>query len=192
MVCVFLSNNTWSCDIILKCIVSMQNRWKCIRKRAVRLTWETSLATWPGTLSCPVMVEKENIFLNPTFSSSALFFNPHFFPTKTLRVSLPFVCASFRSPPPQRRALQRQGAPFSAQSDRKRTGSRCTAGYAQSMCRPLGACCARLVVFQLYPNSTVSPPPHRSPSLSFAHSTILVLSVQTFTVVRLRAALFVQ
>lgn len=138
------------------------------------------------------MVEKENIFLNPTFSSSALFFNPHFFPTKTLRVSLPFVCASFRSPPPQRRALQRQGAPFSAQSDRKRTGSRSTAGYAQSMCRPLGACCARLVVFQLYPNSTVSPPPHRSPSLSFAHSTILVLSVQTFTVVRLRAALFVQ
>lgn len=75
---------------------------------------------------------------------------------------LPCGCASFRCPPPQRRALRRQGAPFSPGSGsqwRRRAGWRGggigeTLGFARRRCafRSVRAC-ARLVVFQLYPKS---------------------------------------
>lgn len=91
---------------------------------------------------------------------------------------LPCGCASFRCPQPQRRALRRRGAPFSAESDCRGGGGRGTGRGTRVNGRmlatrrrcvfPIGACCARLVVFQLYPNPSVFPLALRSPSLSLS------------------------
>lgn len=69
---------------------------------------------------------------------------------------LPCGCASFRCPPPQRRALRRQGAPFSPKCDR---GIGKILATRRRCAFPLGACCARLVDFQLNLNPTVFPSP---------------------------------
>lgn len=130
---------------------------------------------------------------------------------------LPCGCASFRCPPPQRRALRRRGVPFSPESDRGRRGGRgggksvkCV-GRAPSMRRRIGAVLCALGSFPVV--SKFNCIPSTSPSLSRSRSVSLSLSLslspslslsllctlhshwlrayKIFTV-RLRAALFVQ